>query len=524
MRCREAIELIQEESALRSNSNNSPGRVRGHFLLFWWLISLSLPVLMLVWRPVEMQSSVLVYIGLWLFIVIGFVVFVRRWSFSAVLSQPFDILEIPVYLGLTSMFLIQAFGLAPYFDQKYLRLLPSTSYLPSGLLLTGTGLFSMLFGYALVSASYKRASVRPRPTFFVNPSLSLTFFTYVGLLFLRLFLIANGTGEMILNTAVVRLGGDGYQWIVYLIELRWFFMALVTLQVAAGRWPRWFLVFVLFIEGTLAVASGWSSLLPKIVLLTFGCLIYAKHTLPWRTLIPTGILVLAVIVFFVPVVRDLRGENISAGQITLPNIQQSIGVAWGRGVGTGWQLFSDLIIERQTVVAQTPAILLKLIPSTIPYLPAQDLLEAPIAFIPRAIWPSKPAYSNIGIWLTIRIFGQPESDSSSAVTMSGNAYMYGGWLVVVLGMFILGVVAALMYCWLAIPGLLSNQVGLLAVYAAVVIADFHLGEGDFVSQWQGLVQRSVVFLVMATILCTTTGARIPRFKKQVGHVPSEFSQ
>jgi len=54
---------------------------------------------------------------------------------------------------------------------------------------------------------------------------------------------------------------------------------------------------------------------------------------------------------------------------------------------------------------------------------------------------------------------------------------------------------------LALPGLLSGDVGLLAVYAGVVIANFHLGEGDFVSLWQGLVQRTFVFLVLAIILC-----------------------
>ena len=58
---------------------------------------------------VKMQSGVILYIGLWLLIVIGLFVFIRRWSFSAILGRPFDILEIPIYIGLTSMFLIQAF-------------------------------------------------------------------------------------------------------------------------------------------------------------------------------------------------------------------------------------------------------------------------------------------------------------------------------------------------------------------------------------------------------------------------------
>ena len=87
------------------------------------------------------------------------------------------------------------------------------------------------------------------------------------------------------------------------------------------------------------------------------------------------------------------------------------------------------------------------------------------------------------------------------MTMAGNAYIYGGWLVLIVGMFTIGVLAASTYRWFAIPGLLNGQVGLLAVYAAVVIGNFHLGEGDFVSLWQGLIQRILVFAVVARLLC-----------------------
>jgi len=403
------------------------------------------------------------------------------------------------------MFLIQAFGLAPYLDVKYLRLLPSVSYLPSGLLLTGTGLFSMLVGYTLVSRSYKPNSTQSTNKFYAAPSLSLTISFYVGLLFLRLVLIALGGGEMI-QSNTVRIGGDWNQWLIYAIELRWFFIALVTLQVAAGKWPRRLIVLLLLVEGGLAIISGWSSLLPKIILLVFSCLIYTGRKLPWRTLIPAAIIVTSLIVFSIPITRNIR----FTGQISWSNLNKSLEATWGQGVNNGWKLFSDLIIGRQTVIAQTPSIVLNLIPDTIPYLPLQEVLVAPISFIPRVIWPSKPVYTNLGTWLTIRVFGGQAADGSSAVTMAGNAYMYGGWPVVIVGMAFMGILAALMYRWLAIPGLLNNQVGLLAVYAAVVIANFHLGESDFVSIWQGLIQRLFVFLVIARILCAKTTLNPPR--------------
>jgi hypothetical protein len=489
--------MIKPTPVRNPRSAGSSKQIGGRFVLIWWLLSLSV----LLWFPiiqrVLVQDRAIAYLVLWFLIVTGFFVFVRHWSFSAILGRPFDVLEIPVYLGLTSLFLIQAFGLAPYFDEKYLRLLPSTSYLPSGLLLTGTGLFSLLLGYALVSRSCKPYSPKAQHTSYDTPSLSLSFFVYIGILFLRLALIANGSGEMIVTTEVIRMGGNWHQWLGYLAELRWFFIALVTLQVFGGRWPLLFFVLVLMIESAMAIISGWASLLPKIILLVIGCLIYTRPKLPWRTLIPVGIAVTAIVIFSIPVTRNMR----FVGQVTLSNIANSIEVAWGEGFDHGWRLFSDLVIGRQTTIAQTPSILLSLVPSAVPYLPLQELAVAPITFIPRVLWPSKPAYSSIGSWVTVHVFGGQEGGASSAVTMAGNAYMYGGWGVVIIGMLMVGVLAALMYRAFAIPGLLHNQVGLLAVYAAVVIANFHLGESDFVSIWQGLIQRTLVFLVVARLLC-----------------------
>ena len=417
------------------------------------------------------------------------------------MNRPFDILEIPVYLGATSLFLIQLFGFAPYFDKKYLSVLPSVSYLPSGLLLTGIGLLSMCFGYTLVSSSFKPdASKNAVDARYNNPSLQLTFLLYLSVFALRLGLIALGSGEIVLGNNN-RVGGNWYQWFVYLIELRWFFIALVTLQVAAGRWPRWLLVFVVLIEGGMAVSSGWSSSLPKIVLLVSGCLIYVRQRLRWRTLLLVAIGAIAVVIFSVPIARDLRETRRATEQVAWANIYDSFEMTWGAGFGNGWKLFSNLIVGRQTVIAQTPSILIRLIPGVIPYLPWQELAVAPLTSIPRVIWSSKPIYSEIGTWLTVQVFGRPQGSGSSAITIVGNAYMYGGWSVVVIGMLVLGVLAGSMYRWLAIPGLLNNQVGLLAVYAGVVISNFHLGEGDYVSIWQGLTQRAVVFLAVTTILC-----------------------
>ena len=501
---------ISEESTNHINARKPVKKTNWRMVLLWWFVLLALVVSSWFLAPVQLQGNLLLYAGLWLLIVFGFIVFVRRWSFSAVLGRRIDILEIPIYLGLTSIFLIQIFGLAPYFDRRYLRVLSTVDTLPTGLLLMGTGLFSMWLAYSLVSKSFKVDTARQFKKTFDTPSLSLTFFAYLGLILFRLVLISLGTGE-ITYVSAVRLGGDWYQWFIYIIESHWFFTALVALQVFAKRWPRWFLIFVLFVEATFAITSGWSSVLPKIFWLVFGCLLYTRQKLPWGALIAAGLFLTVAVTFSIPVVRDLRAERMSTGKIIFSNFSESFRTTWGPGIDNGLSLFSNMIIDRQSLIAQTPAILLEIIPDTQPYLPWQEVAVAPITFIPRVIWPSKPIYTNLGSWLVVEVIGGRVADGSAAVTMAGNAYMYGGWFVMIIGLFCIGLLAAFMYRWLAIPGLLNNQVGLLAVYAASVIVNFSLGEGDFVSIWQGLIQRTLVFLLVAWILCANLHNR--RFYK-----------
>ena len=471
---------------------------RNRSRLFWWFTTLSSLFLILTANFVNHQDGIRSYISLWLSIVFVFMAFTVRWSYSAGLNRNYDILEIPIYLSLFSLFLIQPFGLAPFIDNSYLAIPASESYLVSGLLLTGVGYTSMFLGYILVSKMNKtRVNHRSRGLF-KTPSYFLTIIIYAGIFILRLGLIAIGSGE---NVQTARVGGDLYQWLVYLIELRWFFLALVSLQVFSRKWPSLLLILILVIEALMSLTSGWSSLIPKIFLLVFGCYVYSKRRIPWRTLLPAASVVIALIIFSIPVSRDLREVIGESRGMTLSDITHSIDQTWGKGIDNGVNLFWKLLVERQTAIAQTPAALMYLIPNNVQFLPVQDLIVAPFTFIPRLIWPSKPIYTTIQTWITVTIFHGVEGSGSSPSTIVGNAYMYGGWLVVITGMFVLGGLAALIYRWLALPGLLSGDVGLLAVYAGVVIANFHLGEGDFVSLWQGLVQRTFVFLVLAIILC-----------------------
>jgi len=143
---------------------------------------------------------------------------------------------------------------------------------------------------------------------------------------------------------------------------------------------------------------------------------------------------------------------------------------------------------------------MNLTPSAIPFLPINELIQTPLTVIPRILWPDKPVFTDTYSVITQDYLGLPENSGASAPTIVGNAYMYGGWWVVIIGMLILGLFFGLIYKYLVIPSFENNYIALLAFYGGFVIANFHIGEGDFISIWQGLVQRGIVFLLVLIFL------------------------
>jgi len=88
----------------------------------------------------------------------------------------------------------------------------------------------------------------------------------------------------------------------------------------------------------------------------------------------------------------------------------------------------------------TPAIIMQRTPGQIPFGSWLDLAEAPLLeLVPRAIWPDKPILDD-GYRVNQEYYGQPATSySSDAVTPIGSLYQYGGWIPVIVGMFLFGI-------------------------------------------------------------------------------------
>lgn len=471
----------------------------------WWTITI-LVVAIMIWGSTFNLRGLSVYMGLWLVISLLCWYFSVKWTFNNYLGLLPNILEIPVYISLTMMVLISLFGAAPYFNDKYLlRQLSSVDELPIGLVLTGVGLISMWLGYWVVVQLWRGKSKndledKHRQQRFINiddPSLARTAIVYLILIGLRVFLFYSGGGERYGKTLDF---GDFNQWIIYPLQLRWFFLALVTLNALNGRWPRFFAFFVIGFEVFMSVVTGWSSSLLKIALIVAGCMLYSINKLSVRTVVTSGLIFLAALISLTPISRFYRTVNNSSLLNTITALSEGFGNIQDSNANLIYT--SDLLVARQTATAQTPSLFLKLTPTYVPYRPIEDLLLVPFSIIPRVIWPNKPEYSRLGGIITQDYFGIYRlNPSASASTLSGSAYIYGGWLVVPISMSILGIVSALLYALVAFPAIKRENVGLLALYIGVVITNFHIGEGDILGLWQGLFQATLFFLAFLALLC-----------------------
>lgn len=473
-------------------------------IAIWWTITLLVIVIML-WGSTFHLRGLSIYMGLWFAISLLCYYFSLKWTFNHRLGLPPNILEIPVYISFTMMLLISLFGAAPYFDDKFLlRQLSSVNELPVGLLLTGVGLMSMWVGYGLVVSLWPVHS-KTKPTGKIQrrhlvqlgePSLQRTMLIYVATVVFRLFLFYMGWGERFGKTIDF---GVWNQWLAYPLQLRWFFVALVALQVFKGRWPKSTFIFVVGYETLMAVVSGWSSTLLKIALIVVGCFLFTQRKLPVRAMVASGFILIFALVILTPVARFYRTVDNSSIINTLTALSEGFG---SRNTNESIIFTTNLLVKRQTDTAQTPSLFLKFTPTYIPYRPIEDLLVVPLSFIPRVIWPDKPEYGRLGGIISQDYFGIFRFDvGASAATFAGSAYIYGGWDAMAVSMSLLGIVSAMYYALIALPALKGENFSLLALYIGVVIFNFHIGEGDILGLWQGFIQTTLVFLVVHVFLC-----------------------
>jgi hypothetical protein len=161
----------------------------------------------------------------------------------------------------------------------------------------------------------------------------------------------------------------------------------------------------------------------------------------------------------------------------------------------------DFLAQRSREI-DSPAVILQRTPAQIPFASPLQLLEAPLAdVVPRAVWPGKPILAT-GYQFSQQYFGLPSTVyTSSAITPIGDLYRHGGWLEVLVGMFLLGCIVRLFDDSLDVRSNPHAIFLVLLLFPALVKS-----EDDWITMLAG-IPGTIVFWLVA--VCLTFKRRHP---------------
>jgi len=153
---------------------------------------------------------------------------------------------------------------------------------------------------------------------------------------------------------------------------------------------------------------------------------------------------LAFLLIVVPFNHSYRSNARNAsGTLSISQALDSAPGILGQTIGTG-NAAGVLSSSATSMLARirmidNAAIIMQRTPAQIGFVSPVQLVTAPIAaVIPRAIWPGKPIL-NSGYDFSQTYYELPATVyTSSAIPPVGDLYMHGGWVPVVVGMFLLG--------------------------------------------------------------------------------------
>jgi hypothetical protein len=229
-----------------------------------------------------------------------------------------------------------------------------------------------------------------------------------------------------------------------------------------------------------------------------------------RKRLPIAAIAASVLVFLLIVVPfSIAYRGLARGSSGTLSTSQAISAAPGvlAQTVTGGALVSALPTSLKYLMTRvrqidSAAIIIQRTPGQIGYRSPLELIDAPLAgMVPRAVWPSKPILDT-GYEFNQQYFGQPSTEyTSTAVTLVGDLYRHGGWIPVLVGMFLLGCGVRLLDLVFDVR---SNPHAVLLVL--LVFPDVILGEADWATMLAG-IPGTICLWVLA--VCLTFRARRP---------------
>jgi hypothetical protein len=348
-----------------------------------------------------------------------------------------------------------AFGLA-----TISWLSPQTVTGPSGAIMPGTilrALWMLAAAMALLSAGYcagpyRLAAARAcratqrctgRVTDQVRGPLVPWVLAAVGLVCQLGYAVLTGHYGYVGNAAAAVSTASGYsQYLVVAGECLPLALAVAAFRAYQTRTPGARLTLLVLFGTAIAagaVAGGKESFVVAILA------VIIPHSIVHGRL-PAGAIAAAVLAFLLVVIPFNQAYRSSArGTVTLSTSQAVAAAPAIASQVVSADISAAVLGESASYLAQrlrtidTPAMIMQRTPSQIPYASAVQLLVAPLVdLIPRILWPGKPVLTP-GYQVSQEYFMVPaDVYTSSDVTPEADLYRHGGWIPLVIGMFLLG--------------------------------------------------------------------------------------
>jgi hypothetical protein len=290
------------------------------------------------------------------------------------------------------------------------------------------------------------------------------------------------------------------QWISYLEGTRYLVLGIVAVRVLSGLWPRNVLIGVLALEVVFGFTSGFMKPLLWIVIVVGVSAVIAGVQLSryTRFLVPLGL----ASILIVPVSQAIRYSTLHQGLETrspaamIASTWAILQNIWTTGSDVGLTEFLEYVPARLGSVAYMPGLAMSRTPEMIPFLGFDRLLEIPLYLLPRALWAEKPSLSR-SQWFSVQYLDMDyDTQSSTAVTMFGETYLFAGWITVIIGLLLLGLLLAFIFRNTA-------SAGLVAIYIAL-IPGFTDIESEFTTKIVSLIQGPILlFLAYGAVIAAS---------------------
>jgi len=232
-----------------------------------------------------------------------------------------------------------------------------------------------------------------------------------------------------------------------------------------------------------------------------------KGLLAFAVLTLTGLAFLLIVVPFNQAYRNTArtaSGTLSARQ-ALDAAPSILGQVIGTGNATGVLSSSTSFLLTRIREIDSPAIIMQRTPDEIGFLSPVQLVEAPVVtLVPRAVWPGKPILDT-GYEFSQTYYDLPTTVyTSSAIPPVGDLYRHGGWIPVIVGMFLLGCAVRLLDDVVDVGGNPHSIFLFLLLFPSLVKQ-----EDDWVGMLAGIPGMLLIWL-LATYLTFRKREQLPR--------------